>query len=119
MGENDRDRVEADFLPLHPSASRVGAGGPGDVLLFFFGDGAIGCAVFSGASGFHLDEDESFAIAGDNVHFRFASRRAIVAGHDPETCAFEIAVRQIFPATAERLVGRHGLTLAELPRRIT
>ena len=69
MAQHNRDRVEANLIPLDPGARDVTAGGACDVFLLFEIDGAIRVTEFRRRACLDFDEDQQIAAARHNVDF--------------------------------------------------
>jgi hypothetical protein len=117
MAQDDGDGVETHPVPLDAGAGDVAAGGARDVFLLFEIDGAIRVAGLGGGARLHLDKYQQIAAARHNVHFRIGSR-TVVSGDHGKTGLAQIAMRQVFPALAERGLRSQDVALAELPRPV-
>jgi hypothetical protein len=97
--QNDADDIEAHFAPIESGTSDERSSRSNNVPLFLRIDGAIGCAVFGGCSGFHFYEDREFTATGDDVDFRVFTWFEI-AGDYVKSGTLQVPVRQVLTALA-------------------
>jgi hypothetical protein len=117
MAQDDGDGVETHPVPIDAGAGDVAAGGARDVFLLFKIYGAIRMAGFSGGASLHLHKNQQIAAARHDIHFRIGARTVVPGDHGKADLA-QIAMRQVFPALAERRLRSQDVALAELPRPV-
>lgn len=99
--KDDGDEVEAGALFWDLPAFEEVAGGFGDALAFDFVHGAFRVAVGGVAAAFDLDEDEGFALPGDEVDFAAETGADPVAFNHGEAFGLEEAMGEVFGPAAQ------------------
>src|SRR5689334_1775365 len=94
------------------------APGPHHVRPFLTADGAVRRAVFIGLAGLDFNKDQRVAVPADKVEFAGSGAGAVIPGDHDDAGALQVAMGDIFPAAAERVVRRHVTLAAAMPQAV-
>jgi len=106
FSEDDGNGIETDLVPSDTGTGHIASSGTDDAVLLFAVDGTVGAAELSRKPRFHLDKNQRAVVASNDVDFGFSGTGPVISGDNHKARVSQVAVRQIFAATAERGIGR-------------